>query len=465
MSDSRKIDDTLAASEPPAGTDSHVRPRSSNAPAPEPNDLVPGTIVGEYEIDQLIGRGGMGSVYSARQPLIGKRVAIKVLSTDVPSDATLVRRFVDEARAVNKIGHPNIIDIFSFGQLPDARQYFVMELLQGYTLRDRIEAHALDPAECARYLEQICSALSAAHSEQIVHRDLKPENIWISTPKHGEPYVKLLDFGIAKLIETQPVGPATQTGVAMGTPQFMSPEQCRGKDVDHRTDIYALGIILYEIFAGRLPFTGGSFIEVLMQHMSAKPAAPSDFRAVPPAIEQLILSCLEKDPNDRPQSAAAVLLAFREATLDKPSQPGSAPGTAKRRRSPESELETIVTDPNAGRTLRLVTLGMVCLALVAAVVWYTRRSQAPEPVQPPAAKTVAAPSVEPAQPPPATPVPVAEPPQEAAPAVTPPPVEPPKVEAPPVRASEPPRTQPVKRGPRQSTRVEKQGLVTDNPFQ
>ena len=140
-----------------------------------------------------------------------------------------MQRFVDEARAVNKIGHPNIIDIFSFGQLADGRQYFVMEFLDGETLAARIARGPLPVTEARRLLLQACDALEAAHAEKIVHRDLKPENLWIATPRHGQPYLKVLDFGIAKLVEEREAGTATDLGVAMGTPHYMSPEQCRGR--------------------------------------------------------------------------------------------------------------------------------------------------------------------------------------------------------------------------------------------
>jgi serine/threonine protein kinase len=288
------------------------------------SELPPGTVIGEYTIEALIGRGGMGAVYSARQPLIGKRVAIKLLLDALPDDPSVVRRFVDEARAVNKIGHPNIVDIFSFGRLPDNRLYFVMELLPGGTLRDRLVRGPLTPSEAERYVTQICNALGAAHAEQIVHRDLKPENIWITTPRHGEPYIKLLDFGIAKLAESQAPGPATVTGIVMGTPHFMSPEQCQGGYVDHRTDIYALGVILYELFAGRLPFEGNSAVEVLMQHMSARPARPSEFRALSAGLDALILACLEKSPEARPQSTAELLARFQAALREPGLQLGAA---------------------------------------------------------------------------------------------------------------------------------------------
>src|SRR4051812_12392527 len=186
-------------------------------------DLPEGMEVGEYRIVRKIGEGGMGSVYAAIQPVIGKRVAIKVIAPHIAANPDIVRRFIDEARAVNKIGHPNIVDIFSFGWLPDRRHYFAMEFLDGKSLADRMKGAPMPPAECRRVLRQICEALEAAHRQGIVHRDLKPDNIWVAEPQHGESFAKLLDFGIAKLMGETDAAKRTQTGVIMGTPAYMSP--------------------------------------------------------------------------------------------------------------------------------------------------------------------------------------------------------------------------------------------------
>jgi eukaryotic-like serine/threonine-protein kinase len=281
----------------------------------------------------------MGSVYSAIQPVIGKRVAIKVLAPHIASNPELVRRFVDEARAVNKIGHPNIIDIFSFGWLPDQRHYFAMEFLDGQSLADRMKRGPFQPDEARRLLRQICQALEAAHRQGIVHRDLKPDNIWIVQPQHGDSYAKLLDFGIAKLMGDADEGHRTQTGIVMGTPAYMSPEQCRGVNVEKGTDIYALGMILYEMFAGRLPFQG-SFAELITHHLMTVPDPPSRHGPLPRALEQLILRCIDKDPAQRPQSAEALGKALDAAlpTVDEHVQtaavglaaaaPAAGPGAA-----------------------------------------------------------------------------------------------------------------------------------------
>ena len=178
-----------------------------------PGDLPEGMEIGEYRVLRKIGEGGMGAVYAAIQPVIGKRVAIKVIAQHIASNPDVVRRFIEEARSVNKIGHPNIVDIFSFGWLPDRRHYFAMEFLDGKSLSDRLKQGPFPLAECRRVLRQICEALEAAHRQGIVHRDLKPDNIWIAEPQHGESFAKLLDFGIAKLMGEGGAASRTQTGV------------------------------------------------------------------------------------------------------------------------------------------------------------------------------------------------------------------------------------------------------------
>ncbi|MES1209834.1 MAG: protein kinase [Pseudomonadota bacterium] len=272
------------------------------------NDLPAGTVVGEYRIERIVGRGGMGVVYAAIHPVIEKKVAVKVLAAQFSSTPDLVRRFVDEARAVNRIGHENIIDIFSFGQLADGRQYFVMEYLEGATLATRLERNDLSASDGPTLLAQICDALEAAHAKKIVHRDLKPENVWIGTSNRGL-RVRLLDFGIAKLLD---IGDqmVTDIGAVMGTPHFMSPEQCNGRGVDHRTDIYAMGVIMYRMFAGRLPINGETFAEILAKQLTETPPPPSTFAAVPKALDHLIVRCLAKEPADRPQTAAELAAAL-----------------------------------------------------------------------------------------------------------------------------------------------------------
>ena len=371
------------------------------------SDLEPGAKIGEYVVDRKLAEGGMGSVYAGHHPVIGKRIAVKVLSAQCAHIPDLVRRFVEEARAVNKIGHPNIIDIFSFGTLADARPFFVMEYLEGANLAERLEAGNLTASETRRLLRQICGALEAAHRAGIVHRDLKPENIWVASPAQGDSFAKVLDFGIAKLLDN-PAGKSTQTGAAMGTPRYMAPEQCMGRPVDHRADIYSLGVILYEIFAGIVPFRGESFGELIYQHMSEPPEPPSRHRPMDPELERIILACLEKDPAKRPESAKELgrlldlavhegsepVTQLRTAVLT--ARPSAAVGTTMG----QSIGEVVVAVPRAGkRGAALAAAGAAALVVVVAGVLLTRNGST---THAPAASPAPAPPIATAPKPPPT---------------------------------------------------------------
>jgi serine/threonine-protein kinase len=213
--------------------------------------LAAGTPVGEYEVLGLLGEGGFGAVYRAVHPVIGKHAAIKVLKREFSSQPDMVARFVSEARAVNQIRHKNIIDIFSFGVLPDGRQFFVMELLEGVALETYLERHGAMPfAQAAPILRAVARALGAAHAAGITHRDIKPENVFICLDEDGNATPKLLDFGIAKLVVDKNSQHKTRSGIPMGTPLYMSPEQVYGKSVDPRSDIYSLGVMAFQMLTG-----------------------------------------------------------------------------------------------------------------------------------------------------------------------------------------------------------------------
>ena len=286
-----------------------------------------GDAVGEYTIEHLLGVGGFGAVYRAVQALIGKTVAIKVLNRACSSNPQVVSRFVAEARAVNQIQHRNIIDIFGFGQLPDGRQYYVMELLHGAPMDVWLDERGpISLSEALPILRPLARALDAAHAKGIAHRDLKPENVFLVMDEAAQadgaaPFPKLLDFGIAKLLSPESREGSehrTHTGSPIGTPTFMSPEQCRGRGVDHRTDIYSFGILLYRMLTGHLPFSGGSFMEIAVQQMAGKPAAPSSIASMPEALSDRILWFMEKDPDKRPPTLAAGVRALEslEVPLD-----------------------------------------------------------------------------------------------------------------------------------------------------
>ena len=263
-------------------------------------ELVEGSPVGEYEIQGQIGEGAMGTVYSAIHPVIGKTVAIKVLKPELCANQASIDRFVQEAQSVNRIGHPNIVDVFSLGELPDGRAYFVMEWLRGEDLKARLARGPITVSDTCDILDGVARALDAAHAKDIVHRDLKPDNVYLHQVDKGPMMVKLLDFGIAKLMRAQAKMEKTQTGNMLGTPRYISPEQARGVDVDHRADIYSLGVIAYEMLAGRPPFQAETAMDIVLMHLTADAPPLSQFARVPKLLEQCVMRMLEKNPSARP---------------------------------------------------------------------------------------------------------------------------------------------------------------------
>jgi serine/threonine-protein kinase len=273
---------------------------------------------GNYQALSLLGEGGMGAVYLAEHPGIGRRVAIKVLKAELGHDPQLLTRFLNEARAANAIRHPNIIEVLDSGTTERGASYLVMELLEGESLSGRIKRLSrLDERSAIEIAMQTASGLGAAHAKGIIHRDLKPDNLFV-IPEESDAArerVKILDFGIAKLHLLAGDSLKTRTGTLMGTPVYMSPEQCLGtKEVDHRSDIYSLGIIIYEMLAGRPPFISEGFGELLSMHLHDQPGSLREFAPqVTPEVEFAVMRMLAKKPDERYQSMADVRAALAAA--------------------------------------------------------------------------------------------------------------------------------------------------------
>ncbi len=272
----------------------------------EPDLRIPG-----YTLGDRLGAGGFGTVFRARHDLMGRDVAIKILHPRYSTDAEALRRFVGEARAVARISHAGIVEVFDFGRLSDGRQYCVMELLDGRTLRQLLD-HPLEIAEALRILALVGDAVDAAHAAGVAHRDLKPDNVFV-LPSGG---VKLIDFGLAKLASDEP--PVTETGGVFGTPLYMSPEQCRGRAIDTRTDLYSFGALAYHVLAGRPPFEGDA-LALALHHLNDTPDRPSQVRPeLSASIDRAVLALLAKDPAARPRPLRDVVAAMSSGSLPRP---------------------------------------------------------------------------------------------------------------------------------------------------
>jgi serine/threonine-protein kinase len=285
-----------------------------DSPPESADPLISQLVADRYRVIRKLGEGGMGSVYLAEHVVIEKKFALKVLAPELARRADLVARFLQEARSASRIGHENVIDISDFGQSPDGLVYIAMEFLDGKDLGEIVRTQgAMDWPNARDIVMQICRALRAAHDKGIVHRDMKPENIFL-IQREGQPhFVKILDFGIAKVMGLDPNGPRlTRTGMIFGTPEYMAPEQAEGKDTDHRADIYAVGCIMYHLITGQTPFVAESFMTMLTKHLMEDPVPPSVRRpdlAITPEMDMLVLKALEKDRDKRWQSMAELLEA------------------------------------------------------------------------------------------------------------------------------------------------------------
>ncbi len=268
-------------------------------------------VFGNYRVIKQLGVGGMGSVHLAEHPLLRKRVALKIIHRELCRNRVLVARFVNEARALSKIGNPHIVDVLDFGEAPDGGYFIIMEYVEGTTLAKIVQNGPLANQRVMHIGMQIASGLAAAHSAGILHRDLKPDNVILTPTRQGE-FVKVLDFGLAKAFGDGRSARITAVGLLMGTPHYMSPEACQSRSsIDHRADIYSLGVLMFQMATGRLPFYGASTSDNLLMHVNHPPPAP---RAIVPTIsvglEQIILRCLGKSPHSRFSSMEGVIDAL-----------------------------------------------------------------------------------------------------------------------------------------------------------
>ena len=301
---------------------------------PHADPLLGSVVDNRYDIQSVIGEGGMGVVYAARHRSLGKRFALKALRKDLATDPEIAARFLQEARMAASVSHPGLVEITDFGRLPTGQPFFVMELLEGQSLAQLIRRGGPVPAARAvELVRQIADALGAAHDRSIVHRDLKPDNIHVSDVA-GRDRVTIVDFGLAKVIGASRL---TRAGMVFGTPHYMSPEQAQGDATDHRADIYALGVVMYEMFTGRVPFEADSYMGVLTKHMYMAPTPPSQLALSGKlgVLEDITLRCLEKKPAHRYQ-ALRELSRDLELAMNPGGEPPSLP--RQRRATPRSLL-------------------------------------------------------------------------------------------------------------------------------
>jgi tRNA A-37 threonylcarbamoyl transferase component Bud32 len=363
--------------------------------------LVGKVVARKYSVEQCIGEGGMGKVYRARQLVLDKPVVLKVLHQELLSDARTVARFQREARAASRLNHPNSINILDFGVAEDGELFIAMEYVDGHDLHHLLTNEwPLPEPRIIRIVSQVLSALADAHSVGVIHRDLKPENVMVEPRRGGESdVVKVLDFGIAKIVDTAEAGPAlTRAGFVCGTPEYMSPEQAKGAPLDARSDLYSVGVLLFQLVTRRLPFDADTAVGFATKHLTEPPPPPSRFRpgGCSPEMEQLILRALSKDPADRPQTAEDFLESLNALPAGESSHSARTArvvmplgATAERARKVDiGTARTLVTvrppPPRRLGVLGAAGIGMGIAALVGIVAIFALRPQ-------PSARPVSAP--------------------------------------------------------------------------
>jgi serine/threonine-protein kinase len=351
-----------------------VAPKADRFTDPALDPLIGRVLGGRYRLAERLGQGGMGTVYRATHTLMDKPVAVKILRGELATDAEAVARFHREARSASRLDHDHCIRVTDFGQSEDGLLYLAMELLDGISLGQVVRRGPLAASRAAAIGLAIAEALAHAHEQGIIHRDLKPDNVFLARRNKGREIVKVLDFGLAKLASDSALGPSiTRDGTVFGTPEYMAPEQAEGEKLDGRTDIYALGIMLYQLLTGKVPFSNANFVALLTMQVTELAVPPREARPdldIPPALELVVLRCIEKRAEDRYPTAAAFAEALEPFAagdaahpLDLPTREPGQLAAAPEEGASDSELADVVRP--RGRRVALV-LGVIAMAAASA---------------------------------------------------------------------------------------------------
>ncbi|HEY9678030.1 MAG TPA: protein kinase [Drouetiella sp.] len=347
------------------------------------------TLAGNYEIMEVIGHGGMGVVYKARHALMNRIVAIKMLQAQLISDSMSVKRFQQESMSASRINHPNVITIYDFGISPSGQPFIVMDYLQGESLADVIKNDGQVGVERAiKILSQACDALDHAHKQNVLHRDVKPTNFVLINYDDETDFVKVVDFGVAKLMNDSPDGQRlTQAGEVCGSPVYMSPEQCTGAELDQRSDIYSMGIVIYETLTGKLPILGKTMVDTMSKHISEMPPTFTQARPdlyIPERLEQVVFRALAKDPNDRQQSMDELRVELENA-IPRPGKSQVLRTTPSDQRSPAELFKTILQ--GVSMKVWAGVLGVFLAGCIGLVALQKMGAPAPKAIPQPASQT------------------------------------------------------------------------------
>jgi serine/threonine protein kinase len=336
--------------------------------ATDPDDLSGAVLAERYRLIRILGQGGMGNVFLAEHVTTGKPLAVKVLALRWSAQPEYRDRFLREARAATRIGHEHVVEVHDFGETPNGSVFMAMELLQGEELAALVAREAPLPWPRTKSIAlQVCRALYAAHEKGVLHRDIKPENCWRMRRGANRDFIKVIDFGIAKIVgdERDPNSSLTRAGTIFGTPEYMSPEQARGRPVDARSDVYATGVLIYELVTGQVPFTGETFMDVLTQQVSAEPPPPRTVAPqadIPIELEEVIAKALRKAPEDRYPSMRELAEAV-----------AAIPTHRHRETVPARQPDTARTDrarmvPVAVVWVLVAVIGALSLALIVSIL-------------------------------------------------------------------------------------------------